>query len=74
MAHLFRQFLGDPEIVGVDESDVLTANNGKSLVQGGTDTFAAAGDYPRFYAAVRRLGATAKALRDEALRTARSCD
>ena len=33
-----------------------------------------AGDYPRFYAAVRRLGATAKALRDEALRTARSCD
>ena len=32
-----------------------------------------AGDYPRFYAAVRRLGATTKALRDEALKTARTC-
>ena len=30
-------------------------------------------DYPRFYAAVRRLGALDKARRDEALRSARTC-
>ncbi len=32
------------------------------------------GDYPRFYAAVRRIGALDKTHRAEALKTARSCD